>query len=186
MNRRGELRPSVLASVLLAVTAAGCASNPAPNGWLPSASEVATEPYGAWIVLQVAASDSSRTAAGELIAVHSDSLFVLSFDGLEAHSVDEIVDARVAWYDSSSSSLVLWTIFGSMSSLSHGAYGIISLPLWIIFGTVATSSQANSPLVDYQPAMSLSRTLSPYARFPQGLPPTLDRSELRGKTQASS
>jgi hypothetical protein len=186
MNRRVELRRSALAAILLAITAAGCASNPAPAGWLPAAGEVVTEPYGAWVVLQVASSDSSRAVAGELIAAHSDSVFVLSFDGLEAHSVDEIVDARVAWYDSGASSLVLWTVAGSLGSLSHGAFGIISLPLWIIIGTVATSLQASSPLVDYQPAMSLPRTISPYARFPQGLPPTVDRSQLSGKTQASS
>ncbi len=186
MNHDIEFCLSLLASVLLAVTSAGCASNPAPDGWLPAASEVSTEPYGAWIVLQIVSADSGRTVSGELIAAHSDSVFILSSGNLEAHSAGEIVDARVAWYESGSSSLVLWTVAGSLASMSHGAYGIISLPLWIIFGTIATSSQAGSPLVDYQPAMSLPRTLSPYSRFPQGLPPNLNRSQLRGKTQASS
>lgn len=181
MNPGIEYFRATRQSVMLVVAVAGCASNPAPSGWLPGAGDVPVEPYGAWIELELGSAEPERTVSGELLAVHPDSLFVFAFGKLEANSITEIRQARVAWYESGSSMLMIWTVAGSLASVSHGAYGVITLPLWILGGSLASASQSKSPFVDYDPGKSRPESLRPYARFPQGIPPDIDRSQLRGK-----
>ena len=185
MNPGIEYFRATRQSIILVVAVAGCASNPAPSGWLPGAGDVPIEPYGAWVEVGLGSAERERTVSGELLAVHPDSLFVFVAGNLEAYSITEIRQARVAWYESGASMLMIWTAAGSLASLSHGAFGVITLPLWILGGSLASASQSRSPFVDYDPAKSRLESLSPYARFPQGIPPDIDRSHLRGKRRTS-
>ena len=185
MNPGIECFRATRQSIILVVAVAGCASNPAPSGWLPGATDVPIEPYGAWVELGIGSAEPERTVSGELLAVHQDSLFVFVYGNLEAYSITEIRQARVAWYESGASMLMIWTVAGSLASVSHGAFGMITLPLWILGGSLASASQSKSPFVDYDPGKSRPESLRPYARFPQGIPPDIDRSRLRGKRWSS-
>jgi len=167
--------------ITAAVVAGACTSNPAPDGWLPDAKNVPANPFGAWIELDIGDSEQERQVSGEFLAVQSDSLFVLNADRYHAYSISEISHARVAWYDSGYSTLALWTGGGSLLSLSHGAFGVISLPLWILVGSLATATQSNSPFAEYVPGESGPESLRMYARFPHGIPPDVDRTLLRGR-----
>ncbi len=168
-------------AALLAVLAAACASNPAPEGWLPPAKFVPADPYGAWVEIEFDSGDLRQSMAGELLAIQSDSVFVHTYGDVHAAPAHGIRSLRVAWYESSAGALMAWTVVGAASSLSHGGFGVLTLPLWILTGSLATAAQSRSPIVEWDPARVRLTALARYARFPQGFPPDLDRSGLRGK-----
>lgn len=159
-----------------AVLLAACANNPAPSGWLPSPDDTPQDPYGAWI--EVRRGDRVR-ARGELIAVHDDSVFVLTQRGeLVALDRSRINGARIAWFDAQWGGLAVWTTVGTLSTLSHGYFSGITLPLWLIVGPIATGAQSRVPIESVE-RESQWREMRMFARFPQGLPQGLDRSVLR-------
>jgi hypothetical protein len=177
-----------VASVAAACAAvAACASNPAPRGWLAPAQAAESDPYGAWIVVRHDDPEGGPTleTAGELIAVESDTVFVLPQSGpLSAIPLRHANEGRLAYYDSRSEYLGLWTFMGILSTASHGYFLVISAPVWIISGSIASASQSRAPLVRVtRSELSQWRALTIYARFPAGIPPGLARDRLRPKTR---
>lgn len=163
------------------VFAAACAGNPAPSGYLPSPADAVSDVYGGWIeagVMQAGKEDS--TNAGELIAVRADTLWILSDGGhVVALATSAIRNGRLVTYRSDAGSVAGFTVVGVLATASNGAFLLITAPLWIITGSVAASNESRAPLRDVPP---LSWTdLSPYARFPQGLPSGIDLAEIRPK-----
>jgi len=167
--------------LLVATLGAGCASNPAPNDWLPSAREVPADPFGAWIRIEYDSGSSSHEIAGELLAVEPDTIYVLAGENMVAFPSESILKARVAWFESGAGVLSAWTLLGSLASFSNGYIAGLTLPLWIISGSLATGAQSRAPLVDYRPDQGRLMDIRPYARFPQGLPEGIDRSTFVGK-----
>lgn len=159
----------------------GCASNPAPDDWLPSAREVPTDPYGAWIRIEFDSGTASHETEGELLAVEPDTVYLLAGDRVVAFPGDRIRHARVAWFKSGAGLLGGWTALGAVASLSNGMLAGITLPLWIITGSLATGAQTRAPLVDFDAGDGSLLRIRAYARFPQGLPVGLDRSTLVGR-----
>jgi len=167
----------LLAGCLLS---AACAGNPAPRGWLPSPAQAAEDPYGAWI--EVLARDGSEIE-GELIAVQDDSVFVLTSEGvLAALAYADAEQARSAFYRSEYGNLVLWAALGTVASISHGWFAAGTVPLWIIIGSVAAGSDSRAPMETVRRDEQWSK-IRMFARFPQGMPPSLDRSVLRPRPQ---
>ena len=113
---------------------------------------------------------------GELIAFERDSVFVMTPSQLVSVSATDIVSARLYTFAPNTGSLALWTFVGVLSTASHGAGLVLSLPVWIIAGTASAVSESHSPEVKV-PGRSWEY-LRMFARFPQGLPPGLDRSAL--------
>jgi hypothetical protein len=109
----------------------------------------------------------------------ADSVQILARDSLVAVPVLSITRGRIVTYDAKGSVLGLWTLFGSLSTGSHGVLLLFSLPTWILVGSIATSAQGFSAVQQY-PAVAAEK-LKEFARFPQGLPDGLDGSALRPK-----
>jgi len=64
-----------------------------------------------------------------------------------------------------------------LATASHGLILILSAPVWIITSTVAAADASRVPRI-----MSTSPTaLNVFARFPQGLPPGINRATMRPK-----
>lgn len=162
-----------LTSVLAGGTLA-CAHNPAPSGWLAPAREAQADPYGAWIVVSRLA--GSPDLGGEFLAVERDSVFMLLASG-EVRSVplDSVSRARMAFYNAQWGGLATWTILGSLSTISNGAFLIFTFPAWIIGGSLATAGQSRAPLRRVGPAHTWD-AVRMYARFPGGLPANLPRT----------
>jgi len=160
--------------ILLAlVCAAGCARNPAPAGWLLAPREAAGDPFGGWIVIDRIAGLPRVT--GELLAIGSDSTYVLSADAhVQAVALTEVSRLRLAWYDGQTSLVITWSVFGTLGTASNGLLAAFTFPLWIIVGTAASATQSHAPLISGDSLDWLR--LVPYARFPQGLPPDLPRT----------
>ncbi|NNG15201.1 MAG: hypothetical protein HKM89_01890 [Gemmatimonadales bacterium] len=166
---------------LIAVTTA-CSANPAPSGWLGPAPVAVSDPYGAWVQMELTSAGKQVPSGGELIAVALDSVFVLTPDG-EFHAVAraDVTRAKVAYYDSQYGTLAAWTTFGSLGTLSHGFLLVFSLPVWTIGGWAATAGQSRAPLAEVSEHERSWDDVAMYARFPQGLPDELDRRRLRPK-----
>jgi len=174
-------RKTIVAIVAVAALAilGACASTTAPPNWLPDASETQTLGFGSWISLAFAPDSQRLPVEGEFIAVEQDTVFVLTIRGLTGIHQADISAAELTNYQPNAGWLAVWTLLGALSTPSHGYFLVLSAPLWIITGSVSTAAQSHAPQKRF-PRRSWVE-LRPYARFPQGLPPGIDRNRLRGK-----
>lgn len=62
--------------------------------------------------------------------------------------------------------LLLWTGLGTLSSLSHRLWAVISGPLWALAGSITTGLAWSE-----SETLIRCRDAAQFARFPQGLPP---------------
>jgi len=158
----------------LALVLSGCAHSGAPAHWLPAAVEAQAETHGGWVVVHLKDRSERR---GELLAVDADSVFVLADSTCVALASADMAHAVVTGYDAQAGTLRIWTTLGALSTLSHGYVSVITLPTWLIVGGTVTALQSHAGRVD----VATWEQARIYARFPQGLPPGLDRAALRPK-----
>ncbi len=124
---------------------------------------------------------------GELIAVEKDSIFWLEDNNLRSLAREDVSRIRVFTYRSQHAALTAWTVLGTLSTVSHGMLLVMSAPAWILFGSLTTGAVSREPIVGYvsrgrQPSPSSDwLKLAHYSRFPQGIPPGLDRSLIKSK-----
>jgi hypothetical protein len=170
MQNRNLLHTILIAA--LCVFMNSCATTNAPPGWLSETERVAADPYGGWVDIQC----HHDLFYGELIAVTKDTLFMAD-SSLHAISSQDILVAHVTRYQIYSLSGVV--ILGTISTLSHGSLLIISMPLWLLLGSTAAYIRAHEPIIEY-PDKPLEE-LTPFARFPQGLPSELNRQAIKMK-----
>lgn len=171
--------------LLLIMTAGGCASTGAPDGWLPVANEAPQDPYGAWVTVEYVKTHSEQFLVGEFLAVDADSLYVLnpylSGDPVVGVSHDLINKARVASFDPETGQASGWVMAGTFSTLSHGLGAAITAPLWIMMGSAMVGGHSRSALDDF-PDQDWAE-LRKFARFPQGPPPEIHQLGLVPKPQ---
>lgn len=177
----GHRRRRALGAWLLLLGSA-CFRTTAPEGWLSVPDVAQREAYGGWIRLEPAQGTDTRSLEGELIAATPDTLYVLTPDSLVAVATKALTSATLTTYDARLNELTTWTALGAVATLSHGVGLILTLPTWIIVGTTATASASKAPRVESLDAA----VLRPYARFPQGLPPAVDRRALRQKKNGAN
>jgi hypothetical protein len=175
-GRRTRTTTLALLAALAIAPAGGCYRSSAPTGWLPRPEEAPGQAFGSWIELQ--RSGTPRPVIeGELIAIDADTVHILTYAGLVSLSRASLCCVTLTAFRMDYSALQLWTALGTLSTLSHGFGLILSAPLWLLTGTLATTAASHAPRIQStDPA-----ALRPYARFPQGMPPGLDRSTLRRK-----
>jgi hypothetical protein len=145
----------------LATAIGGCASaqGPAPAAWLPGAHELPHWPYGSSAVVRLAAK-KTPPIRGELIALGRDSLYVLTDSALVA------IPCRAV------RSLALQVDQRGLMDAPHLDFGRSEVDYPFGLGNHATGQPADQPL------SKKWQTIRPYARFPGGLPDSLDRSTL--------
>jgi hypothetical protein len=170
-----------LAGALFAIAlAVGCARNPAPPGWLPTAEHAGRDAFGAWIVVEQGERPLVKRTAGELIVVGPDTIHVLTDSALVAIPAAVISKATVAYYQGGTEAHTAWTLVGTLGSASHGWFAVISAPVWIVTGTLSGSSASREPLETVRAGAPRATWAQyrRYARFPQGFPRGLDRQLL--------
>jgi hypothetical protein len=170
-------RPHRATPLWLLVLLGACFQSTAPEGWLPIPEVAQREAYGAWIRVEHRQGAETQVVEGELIAAMADSLHVLAADSLVTLPMTAVASATLTTYDARSEELSTWTALLAVSTLSHGIGLVLTMPLWIIIGTAETAGASKDPRVESVDAA----LLRPYARFPQGLPPGIDRNALRAK-----
>jgi len=181
---RNRKRAICLAVFLVSLLALGCATTSAPRGYLTGASDLPTDVYGGWIELTCsAAAKTAVPVSGELIAVGRDSVYVVN-DSLRAIALADVTSGRLARYGSDATAMGVLVFFGTLSTISNGIWLGFTAPMWIIGGSSAVAIRRYEPMVDYpQDGWGY---LARYARYPQGMPPGLDRSRIKIKPYVKS
>lgn len=178
-------RPAELLLLLgTAFLAGACASNPkTPEGWLPDAEAAARDPWGGWAIVDQTATRRAVGAmnavhAGELIAVHADSVFLLPetgrLVGLDRAGLGEAVVVKYR-----PATLYPWFLLGGAATISNGAFLLFTAPMWAIGGGFATRAENAASRIEVPPRSWADAAA--FARFPQGIPPDLDREALTPK-----
>lgn len=164
----------------LSILLLGCAGSTAPSRWLPEADEAQRTAFGAWAKVKYNPGDNKyMEVRGELIAFHSDTIFVLSSNALEGIPRWQIKSIDLTTFNPKHGVLGFWTLIGSLSTASHGYYMVLSLPVWLLTGISSAAGQSRTAHEKY-PGQNWHE-LNKFARFPAGLPPQLDRSTLSMK-----
>jgi hypothetical protein len=162
--------------LLIAMTLGACGRLHAPRGTVPRPEAARTEAFGGWARVVVAAGDAVTHQQGELIAVGADTLWLLRPDGPLAVPTQAIQRAEVTGFDSAPGAVVGATALGILSTISNGAFLLLTAPAWLITGAVASSTQASASRLEVRGDLA---PLALFARFPQGLPPGLDLATLQ-------
>lgn len=182
-RRAGAVAASVGALVL------ACAPY-APGGWLSTPEVAQQEAYGGWLRLELVAAGNARpsVAEGELLAITPDTLFIIGASGFRAVSSASVTRSVLEAFDAKSGLIAGTVVLGTLSTASNGVGLILTAPIWIIVGSVTVYSALRASRVgvamragerwDGNAAWAAYR---PYARFPAGLPPGLDRNALRAR-----
>lgn len=167
------------AVVLSAALMAGCATTTAPPNWLPDAESAQSDAFGGWIEIRGKDPSGPLRYEGELITIEKDTTFVLTYAGLAGVPFAGIENAKLTRYSIGYEHLAAWTMFGTISTLSHGIGLILSGPVWVMFGTGLTAATSRAPQISYP--TSAWDSFRPYSRFHDGWPAGFDRSTIRGK-----
>ncbi len=172
IKRLGLLAPTLLMASACAI------QHSSPDGFLPSSEKAQEDAFGAWIDVIYSDGGQHRQATGELIAVGPDSIWVKDATGGVVLPLGAQVSGRVVWYDSDPGKMVGAVLLGMVSTISNGYFLIFTAPLWLIGGSISVRIQGELPIVELPAVPS---QLSPYARFPQGMPPGVDLWALKPK-----
>lgn len=170
-------RHAVATLAFALLLAEGCATTNFPRN-LPTGAEAAESTSGSWVVVTTYAG----IAEGELVAVGHDSLFLFAEDTLLGIPLGEIQRANVyvTDYPMDPDLAGMWVFLGGLSTASHGAYLLVSLPIWLIAGGISASAvaeEADAGDLNF-PAYSWNEVMA-YARFPQGMDGVKDRLQLK-------
>jgi hypothetical protein len=139
--------------------------------------------HGAWIRLTRTTTGGTATTEGELIAIATDTVFVLTSlsepGHLDAVPKRDISDGKLGHYDPDTGILVGWTLLGIPSTISHGFFLVLTAPMWMLGGWGATLGHSSTAIEGIAPyEIGQWESLKLYARFPQGMPDGIDRSTL--------
>ncbi|MDQ3370803.1 MAG: hypothetical protein M3680_35745, partial [Myxococcota bacterium] len=153
-------------SVVVIALLGACISNPDPRE--PTLDATARRGHGGWIV---ATSRAGAIVQGELISIDGDRLHLLVWgprgETLTYVPTAEVARAQLYTYDSESG-FGAWGLLGSLSTVSHGFFAVLSFPVWVLTAGTIAAIESRHVRLEY-PDDPWSK-LAAWARFPQGLP----------------
>jgi hypothetical protein len=185
------------AAALLAVPALvcsyGCATNPIPPQHPVSQEEAISSGKGAYARVEMG---TRQLFMGELIAAADRRLWILTDQGtLRIVPFQDVREVTLGVHDNHADVYALWTVLGSLSTISHGAFLVFTLPLWLVSGISSASLESHRGLFECPsdtpspPPISMETCLTStaaFARFPPGLPPGVGVDQLMGRAPAVS
>jgi hypothetical protein len=167
----------VFALVVAVTCVPGCASNPVPREWRPSAAAAQQSSRGGWIRIEAVDASGKKSTGGplvegELIAIDETAFHVLSTAGLRSVPRTPGHWITLVGYGNRAGALAGWSVVGGISTLSHGRYLLLTAPMWAITGIAAALAEKRAGIWHDD---DLARR---FARFPQGVPPGFDPKTL--------
>jgi hypothetical protein len=165
----------------------GCSASKIPVSYRNSPRGLKTEITGHWTEVNLNSKDISgpdKTLSGELIAIQTDTVYLLTYTGLKAIHTSIINNAVLYVYMNQSGifgmATGLLTIPEIIGAIAYEEPGFLVLGApWMITGTIVTIIEASdhSNLLNY-PYNAQLQELKKFARFPQGMPSDIDKSRL--------
>jgi hypothetical protein len=165
-----------------ALVCLGCKGTSVPKAWLPTPQEAQTTAFGGWIDLAYTEANERRWAVGELIAASADSVWILNQrEGLVIPTA-AVDSGKLFAYAPRTGNITGWTVAGTVSTISNGAFLLFTAPMWIIGGSLAGRSEIRAAQRNNPPLTWVE--IAPFARFPQGMPEGVGLAALRPKPPA--
>ncbi len=146
---------------------------------LPKSTEVHANVYGAYIELRLKRGNPVRDIQGELIAVDAQKLYIIStqYDSLYHIELEKEKVLKFRLYHFEPEYPVVSNVALSLLPISHGIIGVGTLTTNII-GMGVVNGQIKDRASSTSSEMELDE-IGPFARFPQGMPPSLSFRSLK-------
>lgn len=158
-----------LMAATFALSLAGCRTDAEGPSSLATPELAQKTANGSWVEIELDQNGDIFRTEGELIAIEKDRIVVLSGHGLASIPFLALRHFRIVRYKTNPGGPTAWSALGGISTLSHGAWLIFTMPMWMIAGGVASSNQATAARDNVTLRSDLPK-YAKYARFPQGLP----------------
>jgi hypothetical protein len=142
---------------------------------------------GCWIEVKIPPSNiyiSEITLSGELIAIQKDTVFILTEQQLNGIPSAGIKEAVLYIYNNQAGRFVLATVLlfipNIIAAIANNEVGFLLLDIpWLIGGTIISLNENSSGSHQMKyPKNNILADFSKFARFPQGIPPGLDKNKL--------
>lgn len=151
------------AILVLCVMTSACLQNPAMN--TNTIQTMQTRGYGSYVEVTGL---KGEFVNGELLAVMREKVWVLDANGKRQWiNIRYIRDAKLYKYQSDWG-FGLWGLIGSLSTISHGFWLILTFPLWILSSGITAAVESYHVRIGY-PDHDIE-DFAKWARFPQGMP----------------
>jgi len=165
-----------------------CQKRMIPASYMPTPDAATMNIKGSWIVLNTdndALPISGKIISGELMAVQSDSVYLLTDSALLAVNRNMIISAVLYPFKPQTAVTPIIAMLSSLPAIfgaiakDDGAFLLLGVPV-MITGAVMSAIEGGGNVMKY-PARYQLNDLAKFARFPQGLPSGLDPEKLRLK-----
>ena len=165
----------------------GCSTTFMPANYRHNPGGVKRVITGSWTEVKLKQTDITGieiSLAGELIAIQSDTMYLLTRIGLKGINTSNIAIADLYLFVNQAERFATMTgllyLPDILAALIIGepAFLLLGVP-WIITGTILSVVEGSnhSNQLNYPGKNQLSE-LNKFARFPQGLPPNIDRARF--------
>jgi hypothetical protein len=178
---------SILIAGIISLILSGCAASRVPSEYRFGPKSLRKQISGNWMDIKFHSGDITnplKSLSGELIAIQSDSIFILASNGLAVVHLSAIDETVLYMYNNQAGGLAVLTGLLYMPNIiaalvmEEPGFLIIGVPLVLTGSTLAIVESSNhSNLLKY-PYSNKLEELKKFARYPQGLPPGIDRSRL--------
>jgi len=165
-----------------------CQKSMIPASYLPKPEDATTGIKGSWIILNThndTFSPVEESISGELIAIQSDTVYLLTDSALMAVNSNMINSALLYLFKPQTAVMpviaglsYLPDAIGAIAKAERG-FLLIGVPL-LVTGAVMSAIESGRNVMKYPDKCKLN-DLTKFARFPQGLPQGLDPEKLHLK-----
>jgi hypothetical protein len=159
----------IITGLFMAVIICSCST----PGYLPKSDDIDVNQYGSYITVL---HKSGKYTRGELIAIDSNRLIILSSPGKNIPETPEIVPiAGISHFSVkyAKPKHYGWSIpVYTLATIGHGVFLIGTAPINLIVTIAVTAGGENS--FEYSEREMTYEKLKMFARFPQGIPPDVN------------
>ncbi len=183
----GKIRNILLVFICIVIEY-GCQNRMIPAGYLKVPKQINKSITGAWVDVSVIPDPSNDTItmlSGELLAVENNTFHILTPGaGLVSLNKNRISSIKLYLFSNPNISLlgllgVIPNIFGAISQTGYaGSFLLLGIPIFVTSLTMALADYHDSNSTLRYPTKNSISEFSKYARFPQGLPPDLQKDKL--------
>ena len=164
-----------------------CGTVKIPANYRYTARQLKREITGNWINIKLNSkiiAESDTIIAGELIAIQSDTIYLITLDGMKGVHVSSIDNADLYMYMNQAGLYAALTgllyLPDIVAALVTGIpeFLLLGVP-WVVTSGIITIAEGSnhSNILNYPDFCSLEE-LQKFARFPQGMPPGIDKTRI--------
>ena len=177
----------ILTCLVCILTLSGCNTARIPAEYRFKPAEVEKSSTGCWIDITLFKADSTAPViklSGELIAIQSDTIYILTSVQLSEIPSEEVSEAVLYIYNNQSGHFMLITVLllipNVIAAIANNTPEFLLLDIpWLIGGSFISLNESigGSHQLKYPGKISL-KDFGKFARFPQGIPQGLNKDKL--------